>query len=383
MSRIKQIKINIYKIGLLLTGLMLLGWPLCSTAAEPAKAAAASLGPGFMLRIATQPLLLLVGVEPLQLRFAGKGARLRDALGVYRPVRADSVPRALQGLKGGRVSLYAPSGRACTGVIREYVFVNRGEEGEPEPGDDDAAPASDELSPGSGGPASPSASQPPPKSARGERPIPAERWRLGPREAWSAESGERALAVRVEPDPGCATDGLRWGRLASLPAAEIYPATAPDPALQKAVLKASLRLFSANPLEASRCADCDEAAPFKHWPDYVRKNLNIHVFHNPHSGRRMISASAGFRDDGACSQSGNFALFEQARPGAPLRRIRATETGPSFVEAAADLDGDGWPELVVWAGDIASYVDGTTLLFSDGGRYRRSQNLHVAWSCSE
>lgn len=385
MSTVTQNKIIKYKLILLLAGIVLLGGPVPVRAAEPSKPDATSLGTGFMIRVATQPLLLAVSVEPLHLRFVGKGARLPNDYGVYRAVQGASVPRALQGLKGSRVNLYTPSGKACGGVIRGYVFVNREEDdaGEAEPDAETATPASDGLSPGDHLPTPTADSQPPAESAGKQRPIAAERWRLGRREDWSAESGERVLAVRVEPDPGCAVDGLRWGRLASLPSAEVYPATAPEPALQKAVLKASLRLFSSNPLNASQCADCRESCMFKRWSDYVRKNLRIDVFQNPQSGRRMISASAGFRDYAACSQSGNFALFEQAGTGAPLRRIGAIERKPSVVEAAADIDGDGWPELVVWDGDIASYVDGTTLRFSDGGRYRRSQNLHVAWSCSE
>lgn len=81
--------IKLDKRALLFAIIALVAWPIRSPRAEPVKAAAPSLGTGFMIQIASQPLLLLVHLEPLKLRFVGKGARLPDDRGVYRPVRRD------------------------------------------------------------------------------------------------------------------------------------------------------------------------------------------------------------------------------------------------------------------------------------------------------
>lgn len=340
----------------------------------PPKPVRPSLGPELMIRIATKPLLLMVATYPTQLRFMGKGARLYP--GVARSVVAASVPGSLRGLLGARVNLYEAAGKVCSGVVREFVFVNREYEIPLNRGADPPPPPVAVLSPGDF--LVDAESPRPPDESPPELPISDQMWRTKPTDGDSAAG--LALTVRVKPDPGCAAELLIWGRLALLPSVEVYPSVPVESALVKTVTGEALRLFAATSVHFK---ECDYCAPFKRWPDFVRKNLAVAVFRGERTGRRIVSAAAGFRQEGACSQVGNFALFESRVNPESLLRLLPVAHKPTSVQAAVDLDGDGWPELILADGWIATYIDGTMLLFSNGGRYNRGQDLTVTEGCSE
>lgn len=358
--------------------------------AETPRAGLPSLGPGLMIRIATKPLLLAVERQPknLRLAFAGKGTRLRyepRQHGVFRPVLTSSVPKEWQGLPGERVNLYAGSGNSCGGTIRGFVFVNRYDESETRPADPAPGTPSPEMAPSTGDLTLRESKERQLASNRSQKepPIPDWMWNLKPDdpEERTTDGGALTLAVRVEPDPSCVVGKLQWGRLASLPIPDVYTWIPADQALKSAVTRDAVRLFAANRLDPIRCEGCKKGV--RRWKDYVQKNLNINVFQSQKTGRRIISAHAGFRDEAACSMSGSSAFFESNVGSTALRLARQPESQPSFIRAAADLDGDGWPELVVEDGGLANYIDGTVLLFNTGGRYDRSESLLVEWACGE
>ncbi len=196
------------------------------------------------------------------------------------------------------------------------------------------------------------------------------------------ESGTSAVLVaEVRPDKVCKRAPFTWARMAALPQVDLYRATtAVGPTIGEVVAKAR-RKFKQQYREYLR-----EDYRYMGDPPFGAhlRDKAIRILHwaSEKSGHPLLTVSAsrgGRYCDTAFGHGAGYATADGNHLG---RRLFAREDALR-VRGAADLDADGWPELILWSYSAIHWVeDGTILVFSDGGRYTRRVDLRLHHACN-
>jgi hypothetical protein len=175
------------------------------------------------------------------------------------------------------------------------------------------------------------------------------------RELWASD--DPALAARVTPVSGDCT-GATWARAADAPAPELTPATRPSPALSRAALAATRQLPLYRRIDRRYRGEVpphQQDAPWERH-GFSRPAVTLLAGRGGQTPLVVFSAWTGsYCDEGFVGQ---LTAVWRLRGGADSRRLElvgAVDEGVTPV-AAADLDGDGLPELFYEGGLLA--VDG-------------------------
>lgn len=183
------------------------------------------------------------------------------------------------------------------------------------------------------------------QSWRGEDGQPPARAPQVAAEVWELSAGSRQLAVPVVPTSGRCDDAL-WARRDTEPPPQVFARLeVTEGALRSQVLEGLRKLKSHARIQHDYLAQVPAPRPL-HWDQQGR----VQVVEFAGAGRRWVAAQA--QAGGGCAEfSGELTAVWQVRETAtgPVLQVwspdRADTLGP-LPTAAADVDGDGVPELI-------------------------------------